>query len=259
MSKFVISLAQIKGGVAKTTSVINLGAALVEVGERVLLIDLDPQGSLSSSFGIFSGDHKYDISHVLFDSVSMEKAIQKTDTPGLDIISSSSRLSKIELAVSSITDHNQHKYPLEESISKISTPAYDFVLLDCPSILGVITMNALIASDLLIIPSPPESLALLGVRRMIEFAAFVKNNFNPLLRYRVLLTIYDDHKKIYSELAERLRQVYEHRLFVTSISKDININKSQIVEKPVLFFRSKSKASNQYRALAQEVIDYAQK
>ena len=147
MSQYVITLAQIKGGVAKTTSVINIGTALAESGKKVLLIDLDPQGSLSASFGIYPGTYQYDISSVLFDAKPLKRAVQQTDIDGLDIVPSSSRMAKEEISVSSINNHHNYRYPLKEIISRETSTLYDYVLLDCPSFLGVITMNALIASN----------------------------------------------------------------------------------------------------------------
>ena len=257
MATNVISLAQIKGGVAKTTSSINLGAALAEVGNKVLLIDLDPQGSLSSSFGYIREDPEKNIARVLFDFIPMESVILKTNINNLDIITSSIKMAKKEIAINLIDDHGRHQFSLKEAISSLPQDQYDYIILDCPAFLGVITMNALMVSDMAIFPSTPDTLSLLGIKKMIGFLMFIKKNFNFGIRFRILITMYDDHKVIYRNLVEKLRDLYGRRIFETVINKDINISKSQLIQKPILTYKTTSKASDQYRALAQEIINYA--
>jgi chromosome partitioning protein len=223
------------------------------------MIDLDPQGSLSSSFGIFPGNNGHDISTVLLDNVPIERVIRKTGMPLLDIIPASLRMSKEEATINLLGNQHQHKYPLKESLKYIPGNAYDFIFVDSPSFLGPITMNAIVSSNLVIIPSTLDSLSLIGVKKMIDYSLVIEKNYNPGLRYKILLTIFEEHRKFYAELAERIRQTYSNsdHLFSTAISKDINITKSQLMEEPVLSFKSNSKASIQYRALAQEIIKYA--
>jgi len=258
MSKYVITLGQIKGGVAKTTSVINIAAALAEYGKKVLLIDLDPQGCLSASFGIFPEEHGKDISRVLFENVPLDQAVRKTDIESIEIIPSNRKMAKEELTINLLDSQKTRRFPLKELIDKIPSDEYDFIILDCPPVLGSITLNALVASNLVIIPSTLDSFSLVGVKKMIDYVLEIKRDYNPKLRYSILLTMFEDHKKFYSSLAEKIREIYANtdNLFNTTISKDINIAKSQLLEQPVLAFRAKSKASDQYRALGMEIINY---
>lgn len=258
MSTYVISLTQIKGGVAKTTTCINLGAALAEVGRSVLLVDLDPQGSLSSSFGFLMERTQNNISNVLFDNVPIKNVIQKTQIENLDIITSSLRLAKKEMAINLVDDHEKYQFSLRESIIELSEDRYDYIILDCPAFLGVITMNALMVSDMAIFPSTPDTLSLLGIKKMLGFLMFIKKNFNFGIRFRILITKYDEHKLFFKSLVDKLREIYGRRIFDTVINEDINISKSQLVQKPILSYQSSSKASDQYRALAQEIINYAE-
>lgn len=251
---YVIALSHGKGGVAKTTTAISLGTALTEHMKRVLLIDLDPQAGMSPLLGL-EPDPQRSIAQVFYDSASIGRVIRHTEVLGLDIVPSSHELS---MAEQYLPLHHNYQYQLRRILREVE-PIYDFVLLDCPPFLGSVTLNAIVAAHMLIIPTLPEMLSIAGMQHMREWVNHAKIDNNPYLIYRILITMYDKRNRSHIEIAEKLRLRLGEELFETVIGVDNKVRESQILGKPVLVHAKKSRASLQYRALAQEVLNYVER
>jgi len=252
---YVIALSHGKGGVAKTTTVISLGAALTEHMKRVLLIDLDPQAGMAPLLGLGMSPPQRSIAQVFYDSASIERVIRHTDVPGMDIVPSSHELS---MAEQYLPLHHNYQYQLRRILREVE-PIYDFVLLDCPPFLGAVALNAIVAAHMLIIPTLPEMLSVAGMHHMREWVINAKIDNNPYLIYRILITMYGKRNRARIELAEKLREKLGEELFETVIGVDNKVRESQILGKPVLVHAKNSRASLQYRALAQEVLNYVER
>ncbi|HEX7771513.1 MAG TPA: AAA family ATPase, partial [Pyrinomonadaceae bacterium] len=184
---FVIAMSNEKGGVAKTTSTLSLGAALAEPGHRVLLIDLDPQANLSLALGLESGGVELTSASVLIDNAAIKSAIRRTEVNNLDLVPCNSR---IESAEQFLPMRSQYTLTLRSALQ--ATPLlYDYVLLDCPPALGAITLNALSAADLLIIPTQAEYFSAYALRNMMGTIRRIRQESNPNLAYRILVTLLD--------------------------------------------------------------------
>ncbi len=252
---YVIALSHSKGGVAKTTTAISLGTALTEHMKRILLIDLDPQAGMAPLLGLGMSPSQRSMAQVFFDPTSIERAIQHTDVLGMDIVSSSHELS---IAEQYLPLHQNYQYRLRRILREVE-PIYDFVLLDCPPFLGAVTLNAIVAAHMLIIPTLPEMLSVAGMHHMREWVINTKVDNNPYLTYRILITMYDKRNRSHIEIAEKLRQKLGEEMFETMIGVDNKVRESQILGKPVLVHAKNSRASLQYRALAQEVLNYVER
>ena len=190
----IISVVNQKGGVGKTTTAVNLSTALAAINKKVLLIDLDPQGNLSTGLGIKSEDRKinvYDL--IMVEKISIEKASIKTKIPYLDIVPSGINLSGIEFELSD--DENRNK-KLYNKINNIKSK-YDFIIIDCPPSLGILTINSLVASELLLVPLQCEFYALEGLAQLLKTVEAVKSNLNPNLELEgIVLTMYDSRNRL---------------------------------------------------------------
>src|SRR6266496_6505588 len=179
---FIIAMSNEKGGVAKTTSTLSLGAALAELNHRVLLMDLDPQANLSLALGLETGAAEITTANILVENVAMRTAIRKTEVTNLDLVPSNSR---IESAEQFLPLRSNYLSTLRNAIENASLP-YDYILLDCPPALGAITLNALSAADLLIIPTQAEYFSAYALRNMMGSIRRVRQESNPNLAYRIL-------------------------------------------------------------------------
>jgi len=246
-----ISFANEKGGVAKTTSTLSIAIALAESEQRVLLADLDPQANLSLSLNVWSRTGNHSIASVLLSSRTLEETITRTRFPNVDILPANQELQSVERYL-----------PLRENYARILTGCfqqasdYDFILLDCPPSLGVLTLNALTASDLLIIPTQCEYFCAHSLQTMLDFVRTIRRELNPALRYRVLLTMFEDDDTIHSSLQSKIRQVFSSAVFQTRIDHDQLVRESQVNHQPILTYAPQSKAANQYRKLAEEISNY---
>ncbi len=249
---YIISVANEKGGVAKTTTAISLGAAMVETGLEVVLVDLDGQANLSLAFGIETGKTQNTIVNVLLEAAPARSAVRETGIPRLDLIPATTEMSLEErfLPIRQGYESTLAKALREEDWG------YDYVILDCPPFLGVVTYNALMASDLLIMPTQAEFFSINALRNMMGLVRRVRAQGNPRLTYRLLLTMFDRRNRIHRTLSEQLRNTFGNGVLDTMIETDTKLRESPIAGLPIIYHAPKSRSALQYRALSQEILSY---
>jgi len=250
---YTIAMSNEKGGVAKTTSTLSLGAALAELNYRVLLIDLDPQANLSLALGLESGESNITAANILIENASLRSAIRKTDIAHLELVPSSFR---IESAEQFLPMRTHYLSTLHDALKAEPLP-YDYILLDCPPALGAITLNALCAADLLIIPTQAEYFSAYALRNMMGTIRRVRQEENPTLAYRLLVTLLDRRNRTHRNIFEQLQNTFGQGVFTTVIEVDTKLRESPIAGVPITQYKPNSRGSQQYRVLAQELIEYA--
>lgn len=254
----VISVVNQKGGVGKTTSSINLAAALGKEGKNTLLIDFDPQGNASTGLGLSNGDFKHDIYDVMVGACEIKDAIIKTKFKNLSVIPSTINLAGIdvEFVKNMLEDKTFHQNEqLREAIKDI-TDLYDFIIIDCQPSLGLSTMNALVASDSVIIPVQCEFFALDGITQLLNSIIMVQSNLNPNLRIEgVLLTMLDGRTNIGLEVIEEVRKYFKNKVFNTIIPRLVRLVEAPSHGKPISDYDPTSRATLAYQNLAKEVIE----
>ncbi len=249
---YILAIANEKGGVAKTTTSISLGAALVEAGSSVLLVDLDAQSNLTLALGIDAAQTKQSIVNVLLESLSPTQAVVKTGIPQLDVIPSTSEMGMTERF---LPMRSGYETTLKKAFRSQSW-AYDFIILDCPPFLGAITTNALTTSDMLLMPTQAEFFSINALRSMMSLVRKIRAQSNPHLTYRLLLTMFDRRNRIHRTLSEQLRATFGNGVLETIIETDTRLRESAIAGLPIIYHSPKSRSSLQYRALAQEILTY---
>jgi chromosome partitioning protein len=250
---YVIAISNEKGGVAKTTTTLSLGASLVEFGNRVLLMDLDPQANLTLALGVEPGSATVTSSHILIESASISEARLTTDIDGLDLIPSHS---SIEQAEQFLPVRNHYTLGIRRALEAAAPLDYEFVILDSPPFLGAITTNALSAADLAIIPTQPEYFSAYALRNMMGLIRRVRQESNASLGYRILITLLDRRNRTHRNIHEQLRQAFGEGLFRTIIEIDTKLRESPIAGVPITRYRPGTRGSQQYRELAQELMEY---
>ncbi len=248
----VISLANQKGGVGKTTTTISLGAALGELGQRVLLVDFDPQGALSVGVGVNSIELDLTIYNLLLDrSVSFDDVVCKTNVMGVELLPGNIDLSAAEVVLVS-------EVAREQALKRVLAPirdAYDLILIDCPPSLGLLTVNALTASDRVIIPLECEFFALRGMALLVDTIEKVRDRLNPELDIEgVIATMYDGRTVHSREVLARVREAFGTRVFSTTIPRSVRFAEAPVVGQPILTYAGDSKGAEAYRRLAREVL-----
>ena len=251
----VISLINQKGGVGKTTTSINLSASLALLNKKVLLIDLDPQCNATTGIGINKGEIEKSIYNVLNDTSTIEETIIKTKYKNLYVLPANINLAGIDIERehkdSNISKAEQLKY----HISKIKDQ-YDYIIIDCPPSLGIITTNALTASDSVIIPVQCEFFALEGITQLLKAIMYTQANLNPNLAIEgVLLTMLDVRTNLGLEVVEEIRKYFKDKVYNTIIPRLIRLTEAPSHGKPIIAYDPKSRGSEAYLNLAKEVIE----
>lgn len=246
----IIAIANEKGGVAKTTTVVSLGGALAEFGQRVLVIDLDPQANLTLALGVKPREVARSISHVMLNNGNPVDAIMKTNVANLSLIPSNAEMGLAERFLPVRQDYHTI---LQKSLD--GNLGYDFILFDCPPALGAITLNALTAANLLIIPTQAEYFSAYALKSMMTAVRQVRNQGNPSLVYRVLVTMLDRRNRTHRTLVEQLKATFGDGLLETAIEMDTKLRESPIVGLPIMQYMSQSRSAEQYRALGREILE----
>ncbi len=249
----VVSLANQKGGVGKTTTAVNLGASLAVLEKRVLIIDMDPQGNATSHLGIESEiAQERNVYGALVGGVSLRDLVVDTDFPNLHIVPSGPDLAGAEVE---LVDVERRETRLRARLYEASLD-YDVVFVDCPPSLGLLTVNALSASDSVIIPLQCEYLAMEGLGRILETVELVRESLNPSLKIEgVLLTMFDPRNNLSHQVEEELRKHLGERVFATVIPRNVRISESPSFGRPVLMYAYSSKGALKYLELAEELLE----
>ena len=249
----VISIASQKGGVGKTTTAINLGACMAQESKRVLVVDIDPQGNATSGLGINGNDQRQTIYEVLLGDAELRDAIMPTALATLDLVPSGQRLSGAEVELVGMMARETR---LKTTLAKVSGE-YDYVLVDSPPSLGLLTINALTASDSVLIPLQCEYLALEGLTQLIGAIRLVQDHLNPALRIEgVLLTMFDARLNLSQQVAEEARKFFSDRVYKTVIPRNVRLSEAPSFGKPIVLYDPHSSGAESYRELAREVIDH---
>lgn len=247
----VIGIINQKGGVGKSTTAINLSAALGEMGKQVLLIDLDPQGNCSSGLGIEKGLINRCIYDVLLNDVPLEEVIIPDVFEGLDVAPATINLAGAEVElVSEMARENRLKDAIGSMRGK-----YDFIIIDCPPALGLLTVNAMVAADKLLIPIQCEFYALEGVTKLLESMKRVKSRLNPSLDiYGILLTMYDSRTTLSKQVADEVRDYFGRLVFSTPIPRTVKLSEAPSFGQPITQYDPRGRGSLSYVELAKEVV-----
>jgi len=249
----IIAVSNEKGGVAKTTTTISLGAALVDLGLHVLLIDLDAQANLTLALGFEPGESEYTSSNIMLDNAPLLSARRKTDVENLDLIPSSSR---IETAEQFLPVRTNYTTILKRAIANETNLAYDYILFDCPPALGAITQNALAAANLLLIPTQAEYFSAYALRNMMTLVRRIREEDNSNLAYRILVTMLDNRNRTHRNIHEQLRSTFGEGVFNTVIEIDTKLRESSIAGLPISRYKPGARGTTQYQVLAQELVEY---
>ena len=254
----IISLVNQKGGVGKTTTSINLSASLAVLGKNVLLVDLDPQGNATTGIGICKGDIDKSVNDVLTDKCPIEEAIIRTKFKRLDVLPATINLAGIDIELIEKSREEPTFSKGNQLKSKIDTikDRYDYIIMDCPPSLGLITTNALTASNSVIIPVQCEFFALEGIMQLLNTIMMAQKNLNPNLDIEgVLLTMLDSRTNLGFEVVDDIRKYFKERVYNTIIPRLIRLTEAPSHGKPIVVYDPKSKGTEAYLNLAKEVIE----
>ncbi|CEI85156.1 ParA family protein [Ehrlichia minasensis] len=250
MSK-VFAIVNQKGGVGKTTTSINLSTAFSIVNKKTLLIDLDPQGNSSTGFGITYEQRINTVYEVLINNLSISSAVVTTEIPNLHLLPSTVDLSAAEVE---LTQVQQREFILKKSLSEVRN-SYDYIFIDCPPSLGLLTVNALIAADSIMIPLQCEFFALEGLSHLIKTIEIIKKHLNPLLSIEgIILTMYDKRNKLSEQVEEDIRKYLKESVYKTVIPRNVRLSEAPSHGKPAIIYDFKCAGSQAYIYLAKEIL-----
>ncbi len=251
----IIAIANQKGGVGKTTTTINLATALAAAGNSVLVVDADPQGNASTGFGLDRRSRQASIYEVLLGQIVAQAALRHTPVPGLDVMASTPALSGAEIE---LIDVDRRSHRLEDALSTL--PHYDHVLIDCPPSLGLLTLNALVAADAVLVPMQCEFFALEGLSHLLGTIERVRGNLNPRLQLLgIVLTMVDRRSRLTEHVANDVRAVMGEKVFTTVIPRNVRLSEAPSHGLPALLYDSRCAGSEAYVALARELLQRTRK
>jgi len=244
-----------KGGVGKTTTTINLAAALVEAGKRVLVVDLDPQGNASTGFGIALDDREFTTYELLLEDIALDRLVQQTNHDGLYVIPATVDLSSADIELIS---NEKRSFLLHDALRQLQMDdfALDYILIDCPPSLNLLTVNAMIAAHSILVPLQSEFFALEGLSQLMMTVREVRQSGNKDLRIEgVVLTMYDRRNNLSQQVEQDARDTLGDVVFKTMIPRNVRVSEAPSFALPVLSYDSQSKGAMAYRALAQEILE----
>jgi chromosome partitioning protein len=246
----IIAVANQKGGVGKTTTAVNLAASLAVNECKTLLIDVDPQANASSGAGLIHEDHDITVYDILINDADPNTGLQKTDIPHLEVIPSHIDLVGAEIE---LIDIQSREFILRKAISRLSGD-YEYIIIDCPPSLGLLTLNGLSAADSVLIPVQCEYYALEGLGKLLNTVNIVRKNLNTRLEIEgVLLTMFDSRLRLSKQVAEEVKHYFGAKVFNTVISRNVRLSESPSFGKPVILYDAVSVGSQNYIDLAQEI------
>ena len=250
----IIAIANQKGGVGKTTTAINLAAALVEQGHRVLVIDLDPQGNASTGFGIEATERTYTTYDLLLDEAPLSDVIQATSMDGLGIVPATVDLSSADIELIS---NEKRSFLLHDALRQVAMDQYvwDYILIDCPPSLNILTVNAMVAAHSVLVPLQSEFFALEGLSQLMLTIREIRQSANPGLRIEgIVLTMYDRRNNLSQQVEQDARDNLGDLVFQTVIPRNVRVSEAPSFAMPVLSYDPKSLGAEAYRALAAELV-----
>lgn len=251
---YILSIVNQKGGVGKTTTAINLAAALVEQGAHVLLVDLDPQGNASTGLGFAPSERKKTTYDLLLEETPLIEAVMHTDFPGLLLCPSSADLSSADIQ---LVSNEKRSFLLHDALRepRVDTLDLDFILIDCPPSLSLLTINAMVASHAVLVPLQAEFFALEGLSQLMLTIREVRRSANPGLRIEgVVLTMVDSRNRLSQHVEQDARATLGDLVFKTMIPRNVRLSEAPSYAQPVLSYDSSSKGSEAYRAFAAEIL-----
>ena len=247
----IVSIVNQKGGVGKTTSAVNLAAALGKKGKKVLLVDSDPQGNTTSAYGISKQNLPVSSYELLIGAAKARDAIIKTQFDGVDIIPCNMDLAGAEVELISIDNRESQ---LKNALILVK-PEYDYIFIDCPPSLGLITINSLCASDTVFVPIQCEYFALEGLSQLMATVRKIKRLYNPNLELEgVLLTMYDGRLNLTQQVVGEVKKFFDKKLFATAIPRAVRLSEAPSYGMPIQYYDPRSKGAKAYDALAEDFI-----
>ena len=248
----IISFANQKGGVGKTTSAVNVAASLGVLGYKVLLIDLDPQGNATSGVGIVKKNLKVSAFDMLTGDMSAEEVIVKTRFDNLSVIPTNTTLARAEYE---LADVENGEYVMKKKLEAAKS-VYDYIIIDCPPSLGMLTVNAMTASDGVVIPMQCEFFALEGLSQLMFTISRIKTHYNKDLNVTgILITMYNNRLILSMQVINELRKHYADKLFETTVSRNVKLSEAPSFGAPVYYHDKRSKGSNEYMNIAKELAE----